>query len=86
MVLYDEVEKLFEALKTAFTKQSFRKFLQCDEKELCLYHFGFGTWIRNTFLQPDSRLYQLFRQEGIYETDEMSDFIIRQFHKKCREK
>lgn len=45
--------------------------------ELDQYHFGLGTWMRNQLLKDESGLYQLMKNAGIKQTDEMSYLLIR---------
>lgn len=45
-----EIEESFHQIEEQFNKKAIREFMMCEEKELCLYHFGMGTWIRNHLL------------------------------------
>ena len=81
MKLYEEIEKTFPSLEKLFTAESLEEFKNEKISDLCLYHFGLGTWIRNNLLSPEENLlYNLFLQNGIENPDEMSSFIIRVFH------
>lgn len=79
--LYSEIEKSFPVLEKLFSKYDILEFKNTPIMDLCLYHFGFGTWIRNNLLYTkDSVLYSLFLKAGINHPDDMSIIIIEQFH------
>ena len=81
MKLYREIENSFPMIEKLFTKEDFLEFKETPLSDLCLYHFGVGTWIRNNLLYSEkSLLYCLFLENGIDHPDEMSSFIIRLFH------
>jgi glutathione peroxidase-family protein len=51
-----------------------------SEKDMILYHHGFGTWLRNYWgLWAGSRLAQYFNQIGIHHPDDMSGIILTSF-------
>lgn len=77
--LYDEIKKVFPKLKKFFSAKELDEFLKCNYEELYLYHFGFGTWIRNTILK-NSSLYHTFLACGISQADDMSTLIIQLFY------
>ena len=77
--LYNEIKKVFPKLKNFFSAKELKKFLRCNYEELYVYHFGFGTWIRNTILK-DSSLYHAFLACGISQADDMSALIIQLFY------
>ncbi len=52
----------------------------CDYENLCVYHHTLGGWIRREFLGKGTKLYVLFIQGGISQTDEMSMLIIELFY------
>jgi hypothetical protein len=79
MKLYKEIGKLFPQLEKFFTDKELIEFI--NESDLDLYHFGFGTWIRNNFIHPDkSVLRRLFLENYIVHPDDMSSLIIKLFH------
>jgi len=81
MELYGEIEKIFPALEQLFSDKELLVFKNTPIYDLCLYHFGFGTQVRNRFLhQPDGILRGLFTKNGITSTDDMSAIIITLFH------
>ena len=77
--LYNEIKKVFPKLKNFFSVKELDEFLKCNCEELYVYHFGFGTWIRNTILK-DSSLYHAFRARGISQADDMSTLLIQLFY------
>jgi len=81
MSLYREIEKLFPTLEALFKKRELLLFKQTAYSNLHLYHFGFGTWIRNELLTSGtSELSRLFVANEINHLDDMSALIIRMFH------
>ena len=81
MKLYREIEKIFPILGERFNAEDFEEFKNTRISDLCLYHFGFGAWIRNNLLyNSESILYSDFIENGIEDKDEMSAVIIRLFH------
>ncbi len=86
MRLLCEIENSFALIERYFNKKTIKEFFACDYKNLHLYHFGFGTWIRNTILSRNSSLRELFRQAGIMDEDDMSSLIITLFYIAIRTK
>jgi len=80
MKLYREIEKIFPAIEKQFNAKNLHEFKNTRISDLYLYHFGLGTWIRNNLLYQTSNLYNLFLENGINCTDEMSSYIIKLFH------
>ena len=88
--LYEEIKKNFITFEALFTQEELSEFKNTPMEKLYLYHYGFGTWIRNNLLySADSMLFDLFIKCGFAEPDDMSLFIICNFHnyvflKNCR--
>jgi len=81
MKLYREIENSFPMIEKLFTEEELSEFKNSQISDLCLYHFGLGTWIRNNLLYSEENLlYRLFLENGIEHPDEMSAYIIRLFH------
>jgi len=80
MKLYKEIEKSFPIIEKLFSEKDLLEFKNSLIFDLCLYHFGLGTWIRNNLLYKESVLYNLFLENGIENPDDMSCFIIRHFY------
>lgn len=76
MELFREIEISFSKMEQFFTTGSKKEFTTCKLKNLCDYHFGFRTWIRNHLLQDGSTLLECFMQAGINDRDEMSAMMI----------
>ena len=81
MSIEQEIKKSFPKIKELFDEQSFYEFINCDPDELCLYHFGLGTWIRNHLLYKNSDLLKAFQSEGFFDKDDMSAQIIELFYR-----
>ena len=73
--------KLISLIEEQFTEVGLHEFKKCRGIELDAYHFGLGTWIRNTFIYPDDSLLRpLSKEKGVNSPDNMSGGIIRKFH------
>lgn len=83
--LQQEIEEHFHDMQSFFSPNEKARFRDCEEDEVWRYHFGFGLWIRNTLLLPNERLYKMFIEEGISQKDDMSAYMIYQFHQYLRE-
>ena len=80
-MLYEEIKKNFPEIEKLFTQKELAEFKNSVKDDLCLYHFGLGTWLRNNLLQPENnKLYLLFIQNGVTNPDDMSEFIINEFY------
>lgn len=87
MKLYKEIEKSFPKIEKLFYTEDLLEFKNASKEQLYFYHFGIGTWIRNTLLYPkESILHLLFLKRGITDEDDMSYIIIKQFHQYIQEK
>ena len=80
MQLFREIEKSFPQMEKFFTAAAKKEFTACKLEDLCDYHFGFGTWIRNHLLRNGSALLEYFTQVGINDRDEMSAIMIFLFY------
>ena len=81
MSLYEEIENSFPVIEKLFSKEDLLEFKNTDKKELCLYHFGLGLWIRNNLLYPNkNNLRDLFLADCIMNEDDMSAIVIQFFH------
>lgn len=80
MKIYRKIEESFPLLEDMMGKKELKKFMSCNYDDLCLYHFGLGTWIRNNLLEENSRLYKLFVKGGLPNKDEMSYLMIEMFY------
>ncbi len=78
--LLKEIQKSFPLLKKLFNEETLLEFCCCEYRELYIYHIGFGTWINKNLLNDDGRLFHLFTLAGIFNRDDMSEFIIRLFY------
>ncbi len=80
MKLFKEIEKNFPLMEKLFKNEDIKKFLRHEYSDLFLYHFGFGTWIRNNMLDEQSKLYKMFISVNVKQKDEMSSLIINLFY------
>ena len=76
-----EIEKPFPILEKIFSEKEPLEFKNVSISNLCNYHFGLGTQIRNNLLcSSDWVIYDLFLENGITHKDDMSSIIIYLFH------
>ena len=80
MNLFSEIKKQFPKMATQFTAKTIKQFINAKYEDLYLYHFGFGTWIRNHLLDDNSSLYQCFLDYGFSQKDAMSSLMIQLFY------
>ena len=81
MELYKEIEKSFSYIEKLFSDDELAAFISTRIFDLYKYHFSLGLMIRNDLLHPDgSRLKELFFENGIEHSDDMSSMIIKLFH------
>ena len=81
MKLYREIEKSFPVIQKLFSENNLAEFKNAPVGDLCLYHFGLGSWVRDNLLCADENLlYDLFLQNGVEHHDDMSSLIINLFH------
>lgn len=75
-----EISKTFPKITQIMSEKYLIEFIQAPITQLNIYHFGLGLWIRNNLLQPESKLYQEFVNNGFIFTDDMSTMIIIMLH------
>lgn len=85
MRLVKEIQKLFPLLEKHFAPAALCTFVSLSAEDLCVYHIGLGTWIHNTYLQPENIPYRVFTEAGFCQTDTMSSFILQLWHIHLRE-
>ena len=75
-----DLEDAFVELKKMLSSALLDEIRLKSEKDMILYHHGFGTWLRNNWgLWASSRLAQYFNQLGINHPDDMSGIILTSF-------
>ena len=80
-MLYEEIESSFQVIESFLSDEDLFEFKKSYIKDLSLYHFGLGTWIRNNLLSiKENRLNSLFIENGVEHLDDMSFHIIMLFH------
>lgn len=79
-LLISLIQQHFPEIEALFSEKSMDEFLSCAFENLYFYHFGLGTYIRNSLLKEGGGLLELFLQCGLHEKDEMSHLIIELFY------
>jgi hypothetical protein len=75
------LEECFSELKKKLPLKEQEELKNLSENELGQYHFGLGMWLRNNWqLHHASPLHDYFKSMGIEHPDDMSAYIIQQFH------
>jgi hypothetical protein len=76
------LEECFVALEKILSPEQLHQLRTCKKEDLALYHFGLGTWMRNTWrLWHNTPLAQDLVKRGVKHPDDMSGFILEAFHK-----
>ena len=74
-----EITKLFPALEIILPTSLLDALQNATVSEIPLFHFGLGTFIRNHFLTPTAKLYDVFVKASIPHKDDMSTMILESF-------
>lgn len=62
--------------------ENINEFIELEESELALAHFGLGRWIRNNWnLWTANNLTIYFNSMSIFHADDMSSIIITSYHR-----
>ncbi len=81
------LDECFVVLKKKFSQQQLDEFKAIKDEDLVQYHFGIGMWMRNSWgLWQGSDLAKDLERRGITHPDDMSGYIIREFHRYLNEK
>ena len=80
MNLTEKINKIFPVLELILSQEKLSDLKNTDKKNLDLYHFGLGLWIRNNLLSENGALYQSFIDNNIIHKDDMSSIIITSFY------
>ena len=77
------LDEVFEELKSLSTPDATTKFALGEEDLVAeRLHFGIGRWMRvNWNFEQGSRIVQHLKDLGIYRINDMSDFLIRVYHR-----
>jgi|GEM_PF-2210051 len=73
------LNEIFEQIIHEFPDDTFEKLKNLSKDDLWQAHFGFGTWLKGTFLMYDPETRAIFERHGIGQIDDMSSFIIEKF-------
>lgn len=74
-----EILKSFAEIEQYLAPHVLRSFLNTDFAELSRYHFGLGTWVRNSLLSDDGALLRWFAQCRVFSKDEASALLLEWF-------
>ena len=80
MDLQKEIANCFPEIEKLFTQKELFYFKKTAKAALSLYHFSLGLWIRNNLLNRKKRLVKMFNEVNVYDADDMSHWIIEEFH------
>ena len=80
------LEECFVVLEERLSEVQLEAFKQLKSEEVSGCHFGIGMWMRNTWgLWHESDLAKDLNQRGVSHPDEMSGYILNEFHKYLQE-
>jgi len=81
------LEECFVVLKQKLSKQQLDEFKKLKDDDLIQCHFGLGMWMRNSWgLWHGGDLSKDLERRGVNHPDDMSGYIIREFHRHLNEK
>lgn len=80
MELFQELQKSFSKIERSLSPEALDELIHISYDELTLCHFSFGLWIRNQLLTEKSNLWCCFMDGGVYDLDDMSDFVMKAFY------
>jgi len=77
------LDECLEQLKKDTPKKELEKFKNLSETDVCLYHHGCGTNMRNSWglWSKTSPLVKYFNSISIFHADDMSSIIFKSFHR-----
>ncbi|HLG28286.1 MAG TPA: DUF6794 domain-containing protein [Paenisporosarcina sp.] len=74
------LDECFEALLRIAHPEDIETIKAGSEDDMCQYHHGIGTWIRNNWgLWHGGPLQDYFKQMGLWHADDMSGLILQSF-------
>lgn len=74
-------KKIFDELKSFFKNdEDLQNFINTPNDDLFIYHYGFGTWIRNKILYPKEKFLKECSELGISADDLSTDMIINFYY------
>lgn len=74
--LPENVDQCLERLKKELDRSTLEEIKGTEEKQLFLFHYSLGQWMRNNWIKHSMPLYAYFRRFGIVERDDMSGIIL----------
>ncbi|MCQ2263810.1 MAG: hypothetical protein MJZ70_05950 [Bacteroidales bacterium] len=83
-----DLEDCFHQLDLLLSDSVINQIREMEEAVFCVQaHFGLGLWIRNNWgLWGGGRLYQYFKNMGLFHPDDMSSVILSSYHKHLNNK
>lgn len=82
----DILIKIFKHLEIKYSSTILKEFATTNEADLIIYHFGMGTYIRNTFIWDNNLYLELKAYYKESHVDTISSYIIRDFQQYLKTK
>ena len=79
MNFFEELQKSLVKLENELEPKALRQILEMNYSDIYLCHYGLGMCIRNNLLQEGSSLYQLFKECGMDDRDDISCILTEIF-------
>jgi len=76
MQFYAACVRVAEQIEDILSNEQREIFIETEFKDLFLYHFSLGLWIRNHCLKKGDYLYRALQTIGYRDTDSMSMFLL----------
>jgi hypothetical protein len=82
-----DLDDCFLELKKMLPQKTLKEMQEKSEKDMIVYHFGLGMWLRNNWgLWGGSRLSEYFNEIGLHHPDDMSGVILKTFWRHLHDK
>ncbi len=76
-----KIKKALRRLHSQYSHSELLEIARLKKKRFYTLHMGMGSWIRCNLLQPDSKLFRSFLQEGFVCQEDMEGYLIRAYCK-----
>ena len=76
MQFYAACVRVAEQIEDMLSNEQREIFIETEYKDLFLYHFSLGLWMRNHCLKKGDYLYRALQTIGCRDTDSMSMFLL----------
>lgn len=82
------VEEAIDMFSAALDKEEKEAFLQIKENQICIFHYTWGTVLRNSWsmFEKNTPLVNDFLKMGISHADDMTSVILTSSHRKFKKK